>query len=378
MSVPVLYIVGSFKSGGTETQLLEMLRRIDRTRYMPHVLCFRREGGLLAEVEKLDVELREMGIDRFMSPSTFTRLRAHAAWAAARGIRIIQGFHFHGSFYGALLKRDCPGSRLLACEQAIYGPRAVAYRLAQQFYHRHTDVFIANCEAVKRALLARAGIDPARVVILYGGVDTERYRPRARDGRSAGPLIGLVARLHPDKGQMLLLEAAPAIFRALPDARIIMAGDGPQRGEIEARIRALALDGRIDLLGDRRDIPDLLATMDLLVLPSASEGFANAALEGSASGLPVVVSDVGGNPEIVLDRVTGRVFPSGNPERLAECVIGLLREPETGREAGLAGRRRVEEMFPLDEMVRRHEDLYDAVLAGRNPARAASPFGGNR
>ncbi|MBI3448540.1 MAG: glycosyltransferase [Acidobacteria bacterium] len=364
MTVGVAYIVGSFKSGGTETQLVEILRRLDRRRFTPYVLCLERRGGLLPEVEKLGVEVREMGFTRLASLRAWRSLRAQAAWMRGAKVRIVQGFQFHGALYGALLKRRCPGVRLIVCEQAIYGPNEARHRLARSFYYRSTDIVTANCEAVRRAVIERDGFDREKVVVIYGGVDIDRFRPAAPAG-GEGPVIGVVGRLHPDKGQRLLVEAAPAIFRGLPRAKILLVGDGPQRGEIEARVRELRLDGRIELLGDRRDVPSLLAGMDLLVLPSASEGFANAALEGSSSGLPVVVSDVGGNPEIVEDGITGRVFRPGDAAMLASCVVDLLRDPDTARRAGAAGRRRIETMFPLAEMVRRHERLYDRILAGR-------------
>jgi len=360
----VVYIVGSFKSGGTETQLVEILRRLDRRRFTPYVLCLERRGGLLPEVEGLGVEVREMGFTRLASFSAWRSFRAQAAWMRGASIRIIQGFQFHGALYGALLKRKSPGARLIVCEQAIYGPNGTRHRLARSFYYRSTDVVTANCEAVRRAVIERDGFEREKVVVIHGGVDIERFRPREAPGGS-GPVIGVVGRLHPDKGQRLLVEAAPAILRDLPRARIQLVGDGPQRAEIEARVKELRLEGSFELLGDRRDVPALLAGMDLLVLPSASEGFANAALEGSSSGLPVVVSDVGGNPEIVEDGVTGRVFRSGDAAMLAACVVGLLRDPREARRAGAAGRRRFERMFPLDEMVCRHERLYDRILAGR-------------
>jgi glycosyltransferase involved in cell wall biosynthesis len=366
----VLYVVGSFKSGGTETQLLEILRRLDRRRFEPHVICIAREGGLLAEVEKLGVEIRETGFTRLLSPLSWGRLRSHAAWARSRGIRIIQGFHFHGNLYGALLKRGCPGSSLVACEQAIYGPRAPRHRWARAFYYRYTDVVLANCEAVRRAAAARDQLDPARIAVIYGGVDIARYRPLQGPRAPGGSVIGVVGRLHPDKGQMILVEAAPAILKEIPTARFVLVGDGPQRGEIEARVAALGLTRSVELLGDRRDVPELLAAMDLLVLPSASEGFANAALEGSSSGLPVVASDAGGNPEIVEDGVTGRIFKVGDGSRLASCILDLLRDPQVARRAGEAGRRRVERMFPLEEMVHGHERLYEDLLARAD--RAAS------
>jgi glycosyltransferase involved in cell wall biosynthesis len=378
VKIGVLYVVGSFKSGGTETQLLEILRRLDRSRFQPIVVCFEKRGGLLPEVERLRVPVEEIGTKRFVSTITWRALRAHAARALSHGVRIIQGFHFHGSLYGALLKGRCAGARLVACEQALYGPDARHHRAARSWYYGRTDSVVANCEAVRQAVASRDRIDPDRIAVIYGGVDIERFRPRRAGGSlpagfpgGSGPFVGLVGRLHPDKGQMLLVEAAPSILESVPGARFVLAGEGPQRAEIESAIAARNLAERFTLLGDRRDVPDLLGAFDLLVLPSASEGFSNAVLEGSASGIPVIASAVGGNPEIVVEGETGKLFPAGDRRALADAVIEVLREPGVAVAMGEAGRRRVEEMFPLDSMVRNHEKLYDTLLGATGSVPAA-------
>lgn len=371
MSAGVLYLVGSFQTGGTESQLVEILRRLDRSRFRPCVVCLERRGGLLAEVERLGVPVHEMRLGSLLAPRAWRALDRAASWARAREVRIIQGFLFHGGLYGALLKRRCPGTRLVVCEQSIHGFDARKHHLGRLVYYRETDVITANCEAVRRAVVARDGIGAARVRVVYGGVDTDRFAPRPRPaGAGPGPVVGFVGRLHPDKGPLLLASAAPRILAGAPGSRIVFVGDGPLRGEIEAAVRGTGAGGRVELLGDRRDVPELLAGMDLLVLPSAAEGFANAALEGQASGLPVVASDAGGNPEIVADGETGRIFPAGDADRLAACVVEILRDAAAARRMGEAGRRRVERLFPLAEMVRRHERLYDELL-GRPEAEAA-------
>ncbi len=372
MRIGVLYVVGSFKSGGTETQLVEILRRLDRERFAPYVLCLEKRGTQLAEVERLDVEIRETGFRRLASLRAARAFRSLDAWLEERDIGVIHGFPFHGAFYGALLKRRRPGLRLMVAEQAIYGLSQARYRLGRRWYYRFVDMVTANCEAVRRAVAARDRIDPARIRVVYGGVDTERFAPGTAEPRTSGdrPVIGCVGRLHPDKGQLLLARAVPLVLSELPESRFLFIGDGPQRGELERLVGDLGIGSRVDLLGDRPDVPRLLAGLDLLVLPSTSEGFSNAALEGSACGIPVVASDAGGNPEIVVDGMTGRIFRNGDVRMLAGCILDLLREPGRARAMGEAGRRRVEAEFPLAAMVRRHEILYEEMVRGE-AARAA-------
>ncbi len=364
--IGVLYIVASFKSGGTETQLLEIVKGMDRRRLQPSVLCFRREGGLLSQFEALGVEIREAGFDSLLTPRAFRAFRSLARWIDGRSIRIVHGFHFHGSLYGALLKLIRPHLRLIVCEQGLSGPEGMHIAAGRRLIYRAADVILVNCEAVRRVLVQRDGLDPARIGIIYGGVDAEKFRARewGPEANGRGPVVGCVGRLHPDKGQVVLARAARRIVESLPGAKIVLAGDGPQREEVEAVIADCGVREHVSLLGDRRDVPELLAGLDLLVLPSMNEGFANAALEGMATGLPVVVSDAGGNPEAIDDGRTGLVVPKGDPEALASAVIRICRDPEQARRMGRAGRERVTSVFGVDHLVRRHQEMYEDLISG--------------
>jgi glycosyltransferase involved in cell wall biosynthesis len=362
----VLYIVASFKSGGTETQLLEILRRLDRRRFRPFVLTFRREGGLLPLFENLGVEIFESRFDSLISARAARCFRDLGRWIDERSIRVLHGFHFHGSLYGALIKVMRPRVKLVICEQGLSGPAGWHIAAGRRFVYLTADVILVNCEAVRRVLVERDGLDPGTVSIIYGGVDTEKflYRDSRVRANGSGPVVGCVGRLHPDKGQVVLARAASRIAESLPGVRILLAGDGPQRPEVERILDEEGARDHVDLLGDHRDIPHLLAELDLLVLPSMNEGFANAALEGMSTGLPVVVSDAGGNPEVVDHQVTGLVFRRGDPEALASAVVRICKDPELARSMGRAGRERVTSIFGVDHLVRRHEEMYSDLVSG--------------
>ncbi len=364
----VLYIVSSFKSGGTETQLLEILRRMDRRKFRPYVLCFRKEGGLLPLVEELGVEIREAGFDSLFTVRAARFFRSLTRWIDERSIGILHGFHFHGNLYGALLKLMRRRLRLVVCEQGLYGPESLRADAGRWFYYRAADVVLVNCEAVRRILVERDRLHPSRIGIIYGGVDTAKFPFRngsgARSRDAQGPVVGCVGRLHPDKGQVVLARAARRIVESLPGARIVMAGEGPQRAELERAVAESGVADHVSLLGDRRDIPAVLAGMDLLVLPSLNEGFANAALEGMSTGLPVVVSDAGGNPEVIDEGRTGLVVPRGNPEALATAVVKICSDREQARRMGEAGRERVMAIFGVNHLVTRHEQLYEDLTSG--------------
>jgi glycosyltransferase involved in cell wall biosynthesis len=180
-------------------------------------------------------------------------------------------------------------------------------------------------------------------------------------------VIGAVSRLAWKKGVSHLLDAVPSLLEAVPEVTVLLVGDGPLRGDLEAQAARLGVAGRVLFLGPRRDASTLLPAFDVLVLPSVVEGMSNTLLEAMAARLPVVATDVGGNPEVVVDGETGFLVPPGDPGRLAAATLKLLQAPEMARDMGAAGRRRVEAHYRADAMVRRIEGLYDGLL-GRSAA----------
>jgi glycosyltransferase involved in cell wall biosynthesis len=182
-------------------------------------------------------------------------------------------------------------------------------------------------------------------------------------GLPAGaPVVGAVSRLAWKKAIVHLVQATPRIVEALPQARVVIAGDGPLRAELEAEAAALGVADHIRFLGSREDSIDLMALFDVFVLPSVVEGMSNALLEAMAVGRPVVATDVGGNSEVVADGETGFLVPASAPDRLAAAIVKLLGAPEMAAEMGAAGRRRVIEHYRVDIMTRRIEAMYDALL----------------
>jgi glycosyltransferase involved in cell wall biosynthesis len=148
-----------------------------------------------------------------------------------------------------------------------------------------------------------------------------------------------------------------------PEVLFLLVGrDSGTMERTRERVRQLGLEGHVRFLGNRADVPDLVRASDLFVHPSHEEGFSNAILEAMAGGLPVVACEVGGNPEVVRDDVTGLLVPPRDPERLAAAMRGLLDDGEKRRRMGVEGRRRASEEFPLDRMVKEMEALYESVL----------------
>lgn len=239
------------------------------------------------------------------------------------------------------------------------------------------DRYVAVSLDLGRWLNETVGIERGKVITIHNGVDLRRFGDADRDaGRAAlgvdrdTAVLGTVGRLDPVKDQGRLLEAYARIPAEAGRHCLVLVGDGPCRRELEARAAQPDLRGRVRLLGERGDVPRLLAAFDVFALPSLAEGISNTVLEAMASGLPLVATRTGGNPELVEDGVTGRLVAVGDTASLADALAGYVREGHLRALHGKAGRQRAVEHFSLERMVERYRQLY-ADLSRRHDLRRA-------
>jgi glycosyltransferase involved in cell wall biosynthesis len=239
--------------------------------------------------------------------------------------------------------------------------RALVYRLA--------DRVITSGEAVA-AIVRGAGVPADRVVAIGPGLDTARFHPnvsgagvRAELGLR-GPAVGLVANIRGSKGHAYFLEAARAVLVERPDARFLIVGDGIGFDDVQRRVKEMGLEPRVVMTGFRRDVPEIMAALDVLVLPSVkSEAMSQVIPQALAVGTPVVGTTVGGTPELVLDGETGRLVPPANAAALAAAVLDLLRDPERARALARRGQALVLAQHSMDAAMARTLAVYDAVGA---------------
>lgn len=283
----------------------------------------------------------------------------------ARGVDLVHTHSSIDSWLAGLAARSLrlPVVRSRHVSIRILPRRALVYRLA----HR----VITSGEAV-RAIVVGAGVPAARVVSIPPGVDTTRFHPglsgapvRTELGVAAGqPLVGLVANIRGSKGHNVFLEAAREVLGVRPDARFAVVGDGVGYADVRARVAALGLEGAVTMTGFRRDVPEIMAALDVLVLPSIrSEATSQVVAQALAVGTPVIASTVGGSPEVVRDGETGRLVPPGEPRALAAAILDLLAAPERARALGRAGQALVAACHSLDAAMARTTGVYGALLA---------------
>ena len=250
------------------------------------------------------------------------------------------------------------------------------YQWLRRVYKPFVSHFIALSRDLEGYLVERVGVRAAKVAQIYNGVDAARFRPATGPSPIEGCpfrrpehwLVGTVGRMQTVKDQTLLarafiraLEIDPSLKARL---RLIMIGDGPLRVEALNLLERAGVADLAWLPGERHDVPEILRGLDCFVLPSLAEGISNTILEAMASGLPVIATDVGGNPELVEAGRTGRLVPAGDPEAMARALIDYANSPEQARAAGRAGRAEVERRFSMEAMVGAYQGLYDRLLFG--------------
>jgi len=247
---------------------------------------------------------------------------------------------------------------------------------------RLADGVIVNAEAIKRVLVAD-GYRAERITVVPNGIicpplrTAQDYSLHQEFGLSPDDvLIGLVSRIARLKGLEYFLAAAPTILARIPNAKFLIIGDNsfnPQyREELKKQVVTLGLEHKVIFTGFRLDVPKMLSSLAVSVLPSLKEGLSNSLLESMAAGIPVVATNVGGNPEVVIDGETGLLVPAKNPAALSEAICRVLLTPGLRQSFGQAGRRRVLEHFSNERMIQTVERLYVDMLEASHRKTAAS------
>lgn len=263
----------------------------------------------------------------------------------------------------------------LASRSWLLRPKRTGYQALYRRASRRAGALVAVSDDVARAVREAIGPSPARVVTIPNGVDTARYG--APDGSVTrrelglpddGMVLACVAKFHEQKGHRVLVQAVADLPPTEVRVHLMLLGDGPLRGEIEAMVHAAGMADRVHFLGTRQDIPSVLRLADGLVLPSLWEGLPMALLEAMASGLPVIATSVSGTRQVVTNDETGLLVEAGDSRGLGAAIGRLTADPALRQRLGDAGRSVVQSSFSVEAQARRHLDLYRSLLQPRSGA----------
>lgn len=368
----VFYLLDSLNVGGTESQAVELARRISVAGYDVTLGCLRAEGPLLERLKETPVALREFhprgGLD---SPGGLYQLLRLSWFLRRERFDIVHTHDLWSNLLGVPAARLAGTPAIVSSRRDLghfdwyQGKRRVWLRRIQNL----SGALLANSTSIRDVLIAEDGFAPEKVRVIPNGVEVQKFCA-GRDGRDTlfpgvgdAKLIVLVGNMHTDvKGHPWLIASAPAVIREFPFTRFVLIGDGEQRGVFEKQVAALGLAHNFLFLGRRSDIPELLACCDVAVLPSRAEGLPNAVLEYMAASLPTVVSRVGGNAELINDGVTGLVVPAEDSAALSAALLKLLREPTLARKMAHRGHDFAVHNFSFERLVDDVDSLYTELL----------------
>lgn len=371
----VMHVLHRFDTGGLENGVVNLINHMPVAVYRHMVVALTEVTDFRLRLRHADVQCLALhkapGHGARLYPRLWRLLREHRpaivhtrnlaalemqvpAWAAGVPVRL---HGEHGRDVG-----DLDGS-------------SRRYQRVRRLYAPFVSHYIALSQDLAGYLTGAVGLAAARVTQVYNGVDAESFVPAAVPQSIAGCpfaapghwLVGTVGRMQAVKDQTLLARAFVRALELQPSLRerlrLVMVGDGPLRAAAQQVLDSAGVAGLAWLPGERRDVSDVMRGLSCFALPSLAEGISNTILEAMATGLPVVATAVGGNPELVAQGRTGELVPAGDSEAMAQALVRLASDPEAAAQMGRAGRAEVERRFSLQAMVAAYQQLYDSRLA---------------
>lgn len=380
--IRLTHCIGTMRIGGAEKQLCELICGLPRDKFRQSLVLLQGGGPLVKRVKAAGCEVVTLGYKM-----QYRKWDPRCYWAMFQALRrylrhlwIFRPHILHAQLYWANIISVVAGriarvpiiitSRLQLSNYKFGRP---TLQKIENWANRHTTAIFANSEAVRRDAMEHEIVDEKKLHVIYNGVVLDEYEEvdptRTREELQLKPgeiVIMAVANLHPYKGHADLITAIGELAGKYKNLRVFLPGrDQGARHDLESLIEKLGLIHQVRLLGERQDIPQLLSLADIVVHPSHQEGFSNSILEAMIAGKPLIVTDVGGNPEAVEDGVNGLLVPPADPARMAAAIKTLIKDPELRHQMGISSREKIQNEFSMFKMIRQFVQWYES-LVGQN------------
>jgi glycosyltransferase involved in cell wall biosynthesis len=360
--VRVSFMIDRLSRAGTESQLLALIREVDRTKVSPSLVLLDGEDDLSRALEPADCPVLRLGVRRLFSLSAARAARQLRAFWGEHRPDVLQVYFLDAAYLGAPVAKLCGVKKVVRVRNNLGYWLTPRHRALGRLVRPFVDATLTNTEAGKRSLVECEGHREDCVVVLENGVDTSRFnRFMLPDTSKKRVRVGCVANLRSVKNIDGLMRAAKSTLDRHPHLIFEVAGDGDDRAALERLHAELGLGDRFILRGSVADVPAFLRSVEMAVLPSHSEGMSNALLEYMSAGRAVIATDVGANAKLVRDRKDGLIVAPGDESALVEAIGELLAHPVRAAGYGASARRRVESEYSRDAMRRRFEEFYSGL-----------------
>jgi glycosyltransferase involved in cell wall biosynthesis len=361
----IAFCITDLDAGGAERALVQIVTRLDRSRWDPSVFCLSKEGELAAVLRQAEIRVVCLGAEKRDGLSVVWRLSRKLARLQPA---LLQTFLHHANIAGRIAGT---AARIPVIVSGIrVAEKRIGFRL---WLDRATEWMVARHVCVSQDVAAfsaeRGGLAPSKICVIPNGVDASvlAEAPPADLGQFAIPAgsrtLLFVGRLDPQKGPFVLLAAVKELLPRHSDLHVLFVGDGPLGQRLRGWVTEENLSSRIHFAGRRNDVPSLLRAAEIFALPSLWEGLPNVVLEAMAAGVPIVASRVEGISDLLTDGRTGLVVPADSPGELAEAIERLLGDRECARQMGGNAQSFVQEQFEWSRVVARYDELYRELLA---------------
>ncbi len=372
--VRVCYMAHAFAVGGAEEMVLNLVQHLP-ARFEPVVCCINQAGPIGEEIRKTGTPVAVLGLTPGLRhPWDVAGIRRYLRETKPT---IVHTFLLTASLYGRLAAILEHVPVVIGTEVNIYERKRAHHILAERMLMAGTDRVIVSANSVRDFYVDQVHADPAKIDVVYNAVDWKsiqaaksREQVRASLGlRPDAKVAGVIARLTEQKGHRFLFQALTT--PALADVALIVVGDGDLRDALKAEAQGLGILPRVHFLGARRDLGDLLAAMDVFVMPSLWEGLPLSMILAMGAGKPVVATAIAGIPEVVVDGKTGWLVPAGDSPALATALGEVFANRQRATQVGEAARSFVLPRFGVDGYINSIVGLYDRLLADRPEAVSA-------
>ena len=370
MPKPVLLVAQALKQGGSERQLAETAKALDRRYFTPHVAVFRPDGIRYDELLRAGIPVTVFPFESFGSPQVMASAWRFHRYLRRHRIQLVHSFDVPANVFVVPIARLSGTPVVLSSQRAFRDLTPPRLRPLLRFTDRLVDAVVVNCHALEQHLIEDEKLRPSLIRVCHNGIDTELFYPKSVSRppvlEGASLVIGIVSALREEKDLPVLIRAFALARAHRPEVKLVFVGSGTLLAVLEQLRGELQLGDSCVFVPATAEVADWMRSIDIFVLPSRSEALSNSLMEAMACRCSVIASRVGGNPELVSDGECGLLFESGDVEGLARQLQRLITDDPGRRRMAEAASRLIPSRFSLATATSRMAGIYDEFLTGKS------------